>query len=40
MKQESRKTGVPVNELKNKVRLPKVPKTKLEMEYLKYILIL
>ena len=29
-KQESRKTGVPVNELKKKVRLPKVPKTKKE----------
>ena len=30
MKQESRKTGVPVNELKKRVRLPKVPKTKKE----------
>jgi hypothetical protein len=30
MKQESRKTGVPVNELKKKVRLLKVPKTKKE----------
>ena len=30
MKQESRKTGVPVNELKKRVRLPTVPKTKKE----------
>jgi hypothetical protein len=30
MKQESRKTGVPVNELKKKVRLLKVSKTKKE----------
>lgn len=30
MKQESRKTGVPVNELKKKVYLPKVPKTNKE----------
>ena len=30
MKQESRKTGVPVNELKKKVRIPQVPKTKKE----------
>ena len=30
MKQESRKTGVPVNELKKKVRLLKVPKSKKE----------
>jgi hypothetical protein len=30
MKQESRKTGVPVNELKKRVRLPQVPKTKKE----------
>jgi hypothetical protein len=30
MKQESRKTGVPVNELKKKVRQPRVPKTKKE----------
>jgi hypothetical protein len=30
MKQESRKTGVPVNELKKRVSLPKVPKTKKE----------
>jgi hypothetical protein len=30
MKQESRKTGVPVNELKKKVHLPKVLKTKKE----------
>jgi hypothetical protein len=30
MKQESRKTGVPVNELKKKVPQPKVPKTKKE----------
>ena len=28
MKQESRKTGIPVNELKKRVRLPQVPKTK------------
>ena len=30
MKQESRKMGVPVNELKKKVRAPQVPKTKKE----------
>jgi hypothetical protein len=30
MKQESRKTGIPVNELKKRVRLPQVPKTKKE----------
>jgi len=30
MKQESRKTGVPMNELKKRVRLPQVPKTKKE----------
>ena len=30
MKQESRKTGVPVNELKKKVRSPQVPKVKKE----------
>ena len=30
MKQESRKAGVPISELKKKVRLPKVPKTKKE----------
>jgi hypothetical protein len=30
MKQESRKTGVPVNELKKKIRPTKVPKTKKE----------
>jgi hypothetical protein len=30
MKQESRKTGVPVNELKKKVRSTPVPKTKKE----------
>ena len=30
MKLESRKTGVPVNELKKRVRLPTVPKTKKE----------
>ena len=30
MKQESRKIGVPVNELKKKVRVPQVPKTKKE----------
>ncbi len=28
MKQESRKTGVPVNELKKRVRSPQVPKKK------------
>jgi len=26
MKQESRKAGIPINELKKKVRIPKVPK--------------
>lgn len=31
MKQESRKTGIPVNELKKKVRAPQVPKTKKEV---------
>lgn len=30
MKEESRKTGVPVNELKKKVRSTQVPKTKKE----------
>jgi hypothetical protein len=30
MKQESRKAGVPINELKKKVRTPKVPKAKKE----------
>ena len=30
MKQESRKIGVPVNELKKKIRLPQVPKAKKE----------
>ena len=30
MKQESRKTGVPVNELKKRVRAPQVSKTKKE----------
>jgi len=30
MKQESRKTGVPVNELKKMVRVPQVSKTKKE----------
>ena len=30
MKQESRKTGVPVNELQNRVRAPQVSKTKKE----------
>ena len=30
MKQESRKTGVPVNELKKQVRVPQVSKTKKE----------
>jgi hypothetical protein len=29
-KQESRKMGIPVNELTTKVRLPKVPKAKKE----------
>ena len=29
-KQESRKAGIPINELKKKVRLQKVPKTKKE----------
>jgi hypothetical protein len=31
MKQESRKTGIPVNELKKKVRSPQAPKTKKEV---------
>jgi hypothetical protein len=30
MKQESRKTGIPVNELKKMVRVPQVSKTKKE----------
>ena len=30
MKQESRKMGIPINELKKKVRLEKAPKTKKE----------
>ena len=30
MKQESRKAGVPINELKKKVRTPKVPKAQKE----------
>jgi len=30
MKQESRKAGIPINELKKKVRAPQVPKTKKE----------
>jgi hypothetical protein len=30
MKQESRKQGIPINELKKKVQLPKVPKPKKE----------
>lgn len=30
MKQESRKAGIPVSELKKRVRLPKAPKTKKE----------
>ena len=30
LKQESRKAGVPINELKKKVRTPKVPKAKKE----------
>ena len=30
MKQEARKAGIPVSELKKKVRLPKVPKAKKE----------
>ena len=30
MKQETRKTGVPINELKKKVRISQVPKTKKE----------
>jgi hypothetical protein len=30
MKQESRKTGIPVNELKKRVRTPQVSKTKKE----------
>ena len=32
MKQESRKTGVPVNELKKRVRVLQVPKTKTKKE--------
>ena len=32
MKQESRKTGLPVNELKKRVRLPRVPKTKKKLD--------
>jgi hypothetical protein len=31
MKQESRLTGVPVKDLKKKVRLPQLPKTKKEV---------
>jgi len=31
MKQESRKTGVPINELKKRVRVPKISKTKKEV---------
>jgi len=30
MKQESRKMGIPINELKKKVRSPQVPKAKKE----------
>ena len=30
MKQESRKTGIPVNELKKRVRVPQISKTKKE----------
>lgn len=30
MKQESRKTGVPVSELKKRVRVPQIPKKKKE----------
>ena len=30
MKQESRKAGIPISELKKKERLPKVPKAKKE----------
>ena len=30
MKQESRKAGIPISQLKKKVRTPKVPKTKKE----------
>ena len=30
MKQESRKAGIPINELKKKVRAPQVPKVKKE----------
>lgn len=30
LRQEARKTGVPISELKKKVRLPKVPKAKKE----------
>ena len=32
MKQESRKTGIPVNELKKRVSLPPVPKTKKKLD--------
>jgi len=32
MKQESRKTGIPVNELKKRVRLPQVHKTKKKLD--------
>ena len=32
MKQESRKTGIPVNELKKRVRLPQVRKTKKKLD--------
>jgi hypothetical protein len=31
MKQESRKAGIPISELKKKVRLPQVPKIKREV---------
>jgi len=30
MKQESRKAGIPISQLKKKVRTPKMPKTKKE----------
>ena len=30
MKQESRRAGIPISQLKKKVRLPQVPKTKKE----------
>jgi hypothetical protein len=30
MKQESRKTGIPINELKKRVRTPQISKTKKE----------